>query len=295
MALFCDAAGFNLAALQYNLHQSAHLTAPSKVKITAEIFDIDGWASDRGRLWMTIIKTDSDRLQLTNARVLVTSKNLPMAATIGAVIEMRVRLFPPPRRILPGTTDFGRNARVADIVASGFVTSSIKVLAVSAKPTMSLALGKLRAAQAKDPNDVLAKPAGGIAAALIVGDRRFIVEPVCDLFRKSGLAHLLAISGLHMGLLCFGFMAAMRYGAALLTARASHVLIHKYAAVVAILIELIGSLKPLPNAMIFAQNRSPTLVAASAGGKLTIYRRLSAFLIDMAALRLGQHADPEKV
>ena len=58
---------------------------------------------------------------------------------------------------------------------------------------------------------------------------------------------------------------------------------------------LIGSLKPLPDAVIFAQNRSPTLVAASAGGKLTIYRWLYAFLIDMAALRLGQHADPEKV
>ena len=32
-----------------------------------------------------------------------------------------------------------------------------------------------------------------------------------------------------------------------------------------------------------------------AAGELTIYRRLSAFLIDMAALRLGQHSEPEKV
>ena len=45
----------------------------------------------------------------------------------------------------------------------------------------------------------------------------------------------------------------------------------------------------------FCTNRSPTLVAASAGGELVIYRRLSAFLIDMAALRLGQHAHPEKI
>ena len=37
------------------------------------------------------------------------------------------------------------------------------------------------------------------------------------------------------------------------------------------------------------------MVAASAGGELVIYRRLSAFLIDMAALRLGQHAHPEKI
>ena len=43
-ALFCGAAGFNLAAVQYNLHQSAYLTASSEVKITAEIFYINGWA-----------------------------------------------------------------------------------------------------------------------------------------------------------------------------------------------------------------------------------------------------------
>ena len=104
------------------------------MKITAEIFNIDGWASDRSRLWVKIIDTDSDRPQLANARVRVTSKTVPTAATIGAVIEMRVRLFPPPRRILPGTTDFGRNARVADIVASGFVTSSIRVLAAPENP-----------------------------------------------------------------------------------------------------------------------------------------------------------------
>ena len=132
---------------------------------------------------MTIIETDSGRLQLINARVRVTSKTEPTAATIGAVIEMRVRLFPPSRRILPGTTDFGRNARVADIVASGFVTSSIRVLATLAKPDTSILLGKLRAAQAADINDALAKPAGGIAATLIVGGRRFIVEPVYNLFR----------------------------------------------------------------------------------------------------------------
>jgi hypothetical protein len=35
LALFCGAAGFNLAALQYNLPQSAYLTAQLEVKINA--------------------------------------------------------------------------------------------------------------------------------------------------------------------------------------------------------------------------------------------------------------------
>ncbi|MDC0476182.1 DUF4131 domain-containing protein [Alphaproteobacteria bacterium] len=144
--LFCGAACFNLAALQYNLSQSAYVTDSLEVKINAEIFGIDGWASDRSRFWVKIIKTDSNRLQLTNARMRVTSKTVPTAATIGEMIEMRVRLFPPPRRIVPGTTDFGCNAHVPDIVASSFVTSSIRVLVAPAKSDMSLLLGKLRAA-----------------------------------------------------------------------------------------------------------------------------------------------------
>jgi len=50
------------------------------------------------------------------------------------------------------------------------------------------------------------EPEGGIAAALLIGDRRHVDSQTYDMFRFSGLAHLLAISGLHMGLLCFGII-----------------------------------------------------------------------------------------
>lgn len=39
---------------------------------------------------------------------------------------------------------------------------------------------------------------GGLAAALIVGDRAAISKPTLAILRDAGLAHLLAISGLHM-------------------------------------------------------------------------------------------------
>ena len=64
-ALFCVAAGFYLAALQYNLHQLAYLTAPSEVKITAEIFNVNGWASDRSRLRVKIIRYIETKQVLT--------------------------------------------------------------------------------------------------------------------------------------------------------------------------------------------------------------------------------------
>ena len=47
----------------------------------------------------------------------------------------------------------------------------------------------------------IAKPAGGVAAALLTGDKSVIDNDVRDKFIKSGTAHILAISGLHMSIL----------------------------------------------------------------------------------------------
>ncbi len=46
---------------------------------------------------------------------------------------------------------------------------------------------------------------GGIAAALLTGDRSYISEEDQETLRSTGLAHLLAISGLHMGLAATAF------------------------------------------------------------------------------------------
>jgi hypothetical protein len=49
--------------------------------------------------------------------------------------------------------------------------------------------------------------------------------------------------------------------------------------------------KPLPDAVLFAHNRHPTLVVASANGHVVSYGRLSDFLMKMAAFRLGQASE----
>ena len=49
-----------------------------------------------------------------------------------------------------------------------------------------------------------------LAKALLIGQRDYSDKDIYDSFRLSGLAHLLAISGLHMGLFCFGVYASFR-------------------------------------------------------------------------------------
>jgi len=53
--------------------------------------------------------------------------------------------------------------------------------------------------------------AGGLAAALVTGLRDGISPQVAADMRNSGLAHLLAISGLHMGLLCGAVFFFIRF------------------------------------------------------------------------------------
>ena len=61
----------------------------------------------------------------------------------------------------------------------------------------------------------LAPEQGAIASAILVGERDYVEDDVYDDFRKAGLAHLLAISGLHMGIFCFSIFSVIRFGCAL--------------------------------------------------------------------------------
>jgi competence protein ComEC len=78
--------------------------------------------------------------------------------------------------------------------------------------------------------------AGAFAAAVITGDRGGIGQGTVEDLRASNLAHLLAISGLHMGLLTGFVFAMLRYGMATLPFVALRLPPHKIAAVVGLLV-----------------------------------------------------------
>src|SRR3546814_1899494 len=78
---------------------------------------------------------------------------------------------------------------------------------------------------------VLEGPRGAVAAALITRQRGGIPDAVEEDMRDSGLAHLLSISGLHMGLVAGLLFFALRAGLALVPAVALYRPIKKWAAV----------------------------------------------------------------
>src|SRR5262249_57508293 len=77
---------------------------------------------------------------------------------------------------------------------------------------------------------VLPGSTGGVASALITGKRGAITEEIKQAFRDSGLSHLLAIAGLHLGLVGAFVFFAVRGGLALLPSIALRYPIKKIAA-----------------------------------------------------------------
>jgi competence protein ComEC len=120
----------------------------------------------------------------------------------GSHVRLRARLMPPPVPAAPGAFDFGRQAFFAGIGAVGFAVSKPEILEPTAgmSARMGAMVGDLRLAVSMRLRDGIGGAAGGVAAALVTGQRGGVPQDVIEAYRDSGLAHLLAISGLHMGL-----------------------------------------------------------------------------------------------
>tara|TARA_B100001939_G_scaffold327888_1_gene322659 strand:+ start:19651 stop:21873 length:2223 start_codon:yes stop_codon:yes gene_type:complete len=130
----------------------------------------------------------------------------------GDHIRLNAVVMPPPAPNIPGEFDFGRQLWFKRIGAVGYGMGRIERL--SRPPPHFTDLERIRHILAQRVLSRLDGESGGLATALITGNRSGIPEPVAEHMRDAGLAHLLAISGLHMGL----FTGSIFYLARLLLA-----------------------------------------------------------------------------
>jgi competence protein ComEC len=112
----------------------------------------------------------------------------------GQAIAVRARIMPPPGPALPGGYDFAQRAWFDGIGAVGSIIGR-PVVQPQDKGTnrAGVRVRLTQHIQAQLPDGQ-----GGIAAALVTGDRGGISEADNDAMQRSGLAHLLSVSGLHI-------------------------------------------------------------------------------------------------
>ena len=152
----------------------------------------------------------------------------------GDVISTRASLRPPPRPAAPNAFDFGRMAFFQGFGAVGYATGRTQVLSSGSEGFIDQIASWISSQRLKVSDRVLETAPdvrGTVAVALLIGDRGAIPERILVAMRDSGLAHLLAISGLHVGLFTGLLFAVSRNLFALAVPLASRFPVKKWAAV----------------------------------------------------------------
>jgi len=158
----------------------------------------------------------------------------------GDRVSGRAGLQPPSAPALPGAYDFQRAAWFQSLGAVGFTFGQPEIVTdeVPANTFGAISIGRtierLRGTVYRRVTTELPGERGAIAAALMVGERGGISDQTMDALRHSGLAHLLAISGLHLGLLAGFVFFLVRTGLALSPRIALRYPIKKWAAATAL-------------------------------------------------------------
>ncbi|MGE5063795.1 MAG: ComEC/Rec2 family competence protein [Myxococcales bacterium] len=127
-------------------------------------------------------------------RVSIDEGKLPQGIAAGAAIRVRARLAPPPSMALPGTFDFARDAWFWGL---GAVGKALGPVTVERAATPS-GLDGVREALRQHISERLPQRSAGIAIALVTGDQNAVDQDDADAMRRSGLTHLLSVSGLHI-------------------------------------------------------------------------------------------------
>ena len=173
------------------------LDRPQIATLTGEVAALDRLPA-RG-LVRLLIAPDAQAGVPARVRLNVDEKNVPATLATGARVSARARLVPPPGPSLPGAYDFARVAWFQRIGATGKALGPITIVASSVSSGgFARWLADTRTRLTGHIQQGLAGSGGGVAAAFVTGDVGAISQDDTDAFRRSGLAHLLSISGLHV-------------------------------------------------------------------------------------------------
>jgi len=193
----------------------------------------------RNRLTLRVIAVGDLGPDKRPYRVRISTASKKTAPRTGDAVTLRATLRPPPEPVEPGGFDFARRAWFDRLGATGYATGRIEPLAAPPQPPWDIslwaAIDSLRGSVNDRVRAALPGETGGIAIALITGERGGIPQQMTEAMRDSGLAHVLAISGLHMVIIADTVFWLARALLALVPGLALRFPIKKWAAAIALL------------------------------------------------------------
>lgn len=254
-ALFLIIAGFGAAQWRTVRVQTPMLTeALSPVQVEGRIISIESLEEGKGqRLVLDRLVIEGLHSRKTPERIRLSMRQGGKYLS-GQRVTVLAGLNPPSPPVMPGAFDFQKYAYFKKLGAFGF-TFEVPEIITGNENNVALLIESLRISVAQRIANVIPAGQASFLSALMAGKRSGISELHWEAMRDSGLAHMLAISGLHVGMVSAIVFFMVRGGLALFPSIALQQPIKKYAAVAALLAAfgymlLVGSTVPTVRAML---------------------------------------------
>lgn len=239
----CFLAGMIVADVETRRLGTMLLDGPVTTRVFGRVMARDRDHQGRWRYTIDLVGTAEPEIRRppTRVRLVAAARHDPIG--VGTGIAGRARLSPPSGPALPGGFDFAFHAFFRGLGAHGYFLGRPDADfllesdgADSFKKQFAVNVSRLRGTIADRIRAALPGEAGSLAVALTVADRRGVDPEVIETLRVSGLAHILAISGLHMALVAGTSFWFLRSLFCLFPGMVQRLPVKKYAAVGALAI-----------------------------------------------------------
>lgn len=238
-------AGAALAMTEIERTDTTLFSGEATVRIAGTVVSRERTDSGRYRYVIDIASTERPVLSRPpeRVRIVVGSRHVPISP--GGDFRGLVRLRPPSGPAFPGSHDFAFAPFFNGIGAYGFSLGAPEppvpdILGTASRNGFGAwfrnRLSTVRLAMTERISQIIGGAEGGIAAALVTGERTGIPDEAEEWLRGTGLAHVLSISGLHMAIVTGFAMLLVRSMFALVPAVALRFPIKKIAAVAALIV-----------------------------------------------------------
>ncbi len=190
-------------------HIYNQITAKKEVVLTGFLHNLPGYNSEQST---AVIKLKSIRLEdaahfspATGLVKLNLRDRWPEGIGPGDRIAVRAQLYRPRGFKNPGLFDYEKFLLQKDIWITGRIISPLHIAPINHPQTLREKLfyfpQRLRGKISQVIDQSVSNQYGPLYKAILIGDRSGISEETLELFRNGGCMHILAISGLHMGII----------------------------------------------------------------------------------------------
>ena len=249
------------------------LSLPQKVRVQGWLYQEPERLPHRARLYLAVTQRwQAGRPVPATGKILLTVRFLSGAWQYGDMVRLDVRLRVP-RFHTPGSFDYVGYLARRDIFLSAFVWDDAEITKIGTHPKQYA--GALRSWLEHTRRTIgtffdsqLDSHTAAILRALIIGDASRISQELRETFARAGVAHVLAISGLHIGL-----VAAAAYGAWWWLLGRSQTILLRYS------MPQLAALLTMPPVLLYA---------GLAGGRVSTWRAVIMVFVYLMSIVLGR-------